>query len=572
MRSLSTLHEYEVQQSYYDLKNLISQLTRILQEMVVNFDARCIQSAGPTLSKDFLIDLCDELSENFVFGRDQFERIRSTFDDLLNRSSEEISIQMVTGGIRQDEEISFQNELKMWAKRIISLLEEIPVQTHLNMPKKVYIPVLRGLRKFGPNDADVYQERTIKDYFEPTTNSTPEVFSGLGFYGRLDHLKNGSYEDQQLVESYQNFISDNLFEGKAVRLTPHRVENVVNVKIGTEVERPIHLLGDGVQAAIILSFLPFIMAKEETFFFIEEPEIYLHPGLQRKLLNFFSSLENHLFFLTTHSNHFLDITIDIKKVSVFNFRKPVETSTTSHAVTPNFIVEAVNSGHESSLELLGVRNSSVFLVNATIWVEGITDRWYFRKMLNSFMEYLETKGRLDLRVEEDVHFSFVEYGGANITHWSFLNSEVHPIEVERLCAKAILIIDGDGEAKMERKKQLGKLLGSRLIVLPCREVENLLPYEVIKETVLDYEKAPKPDIDDYQYDSYKDEYIGTFIEDIMLKTSPTRKGGYAADSGTLKDKGKFCTKAMEKIKYESLPRSTQNIVKKIYEFVCAQNM
>lgn len=360
-----------------------------------------------------------------------------------------------------------------------------------------------------------------------------------------------------------------MFENQTVTLIPKQKEKVVFVKIGNEKEQPIHHLGDGIQSAIILSFLPFVR-KEQTFFFIEEPEMYLHPGLQRKILDFYNSLEQHTFFLTTHSNHFLDITIDIKDVSIFTFRKILDDSENDEK-EPNFTIEAVDSGCESSLELLGVRNSSVFLVNATIWVEGITDRWYFRKMLNSYMDFLEEKDELKLRLEEDTHYSFVEYGGANITHWSFLDYEEHPIEVERLCAKAVVIIDGDGEKKMKRKEDLEKILDDRLIILPCREVENILPYKVIKEVVMEYEKNDELNIPEFNFDKYQHKFLGTFIESQMLKNDSSRKGGYKEKSGTIKAKTDFCERALPKIQYDDLDESVKEIIEKIYDFIHLQN-
>lgn len=471
-----------------------------------------------------------------------------------------------------DHVISACNSVRRKAKEGSNLIQSLPTYADEMSPNRVYIPTLRGLRPITDSTEDFYANRTINDYFPNSgdSSSAPEVFTGWTFYRRLTELLLGNNKERKLIVDYQKFISRALFEDKPIALIPNQKEKVVVVKIGEEKEQPIHHLGDGIQSAIILSFLPFVM-QEQTFFFIEEPEMYMHPGLQRKMLNFFASSKRpHLVFLTTHSNHFLDITIDVKDASIFTFRK-IFGDSEEDELTPNFTIEAVDSGQESSLELLGVRNSSVFLVNATIWVEGITDRWYLRKMLNSYMDYLEETDELTMNLEEDTHYSFVEYGGANITHWSFLDYEEHPIEVERLCAKAIVIIDGDGEKKMKRKEDLERILGDRLIILPCREVENLLPYPVIKEVVEEYEKDNELALKEYDYEKYKDVPLGRFVEDTMLKKNTSRKGGYKADSGTLKDKVGFCEKALDKIKFEDLEAANQEIIKGIYQFIVKQN-
>jgi len=385
----------------------------------------------------------------------------------------------------------------------------------------------------------------------------------------------GNNNQRKKIVEYQQFISETLFEGKSVTLIPSLEEKVITVKIGNEKEQPIFHLGDGIQSAIIMSFLPFV-TQEQTFFFVEEPEMYLHAGLQRKILDFFAAQtieKKHMFFLTTHSNHLLDLTIDVRDISIFTFRKQLPQEGDPDEQTPNFIVEAVESGNSSSLELLGVRNSSVFLVNATIWVEGITDRWYLRAMLNSYMKHLKENDSISLVLEEDVHYSFVEYGGNNITHWSFLDNETHPIEITRLCAKALVVVDKDGDKKLARKEKLEKFLGERLIVLPAREMENILPYKVIKEVILEYEKNPDLELSDEDYSSYQDKYLGAFIEEQMFKGKPiSRRGGYKADSGTIKSKPDFCEKALPKIYYQDLPDTTKEVIQKIYEFVRSQNL
>lgn len=462
------------------------------------------------------------------------------------------------------------------ANEIKAVLDGLP---SFAQPARIYIPTLRGLRPLDDTFKDFYLESTRNSYFTFPKKSSeedgvelaePEIFTGLQFYRRLTDLLLGKNPERRQVARYQEFLSEMLYEGQTIELIPSQNERTVVVKIGKELERPIHELGDGIQSLVILTFLPFV-SRVPSFFFIEEPEIYLHPGLQRKILEFFTSSKVHRFFLTTHSNHFLDLTADFKNVSIFTFSKEVEDI---EDTTPQFQIEAVDSGHSSSLELLGVRNSSIFLVNSTIWVEGITDRLYFREMLSQYMDEQVESNAINYRFEEDIHYSFVEYGGANIVHWSFLDADQPQINVDRLCARAIVIIDKDGSSKLGRKDALQQKLQGRLLILDAREIENLLPPKIIKEVVLELEKEPKPTIRDFNYESYRDEYLGTFIESKILKGKATRRGGYKEEkgSGTLKGKLDFCKRALPKIVFDDLPESTKETVSKIFDFIAARNV
>ena len=293
---------------------------------------------------------------------------------------------------------------------------------------------------------------------------------------------------------------------------------MLKVKIGDEKEKKIYNLGDGIQSIIIMT-LPLYLHKDEignnenTLVFIEEPEHLLHPGLQRKLIDTFNDkrFNNFQFFITTHSNHFLDVTLDYDSVSIFSLRKKLDDNDNDEK-TPNFLIEDVSYGDTSTLEQLGVRNSSVFLSNCTIWIEGVTDRKYIKKYFDIYQKHLKKKAKKYLRehsdekfdfieFREDYHYSYVEYSGNNITHWSFLDDEteldnVAKINVERLCGKVCLIADRDnlkvekGEEKpqkVERFEKLQKQIGNRFYPLNCKEIENTLSKNTIAEVVKYYE-------------------------------------------------------------------------------------
>lgn len=440
--------------------------------------------------------------------------------------------------------------------------------------KKVYIPALRGLRPFDGNH-DHYLSRTINDYF-PELNNNESIFTGLNLYEEVKKLLLGDLISREIIADFQKFLGDMFFDGQSVALIPSYNSDVLYVKIGKEKERPIFGLGDGIQSIIILTFPLFLNRAEEMLVFIEEPELYLHPGLQRKLIETFMSFGNFQYFITTHSNHFLDLTLDINQISIYFFRKHFgnQNDETEKEATATFIIENTSNEDNSILELIGVRNSSVFLSNCTIWVEGITDRFYLRHYLKLYME--QQNGP---QYKEDLHYSFVEYSGGNITHWSFLDEEgteeqYRNMNAERLCSKLFLITDKDSEAKLERQRKLKQKLGRSYYCLNCKEIENSISKKVLLKVVAGYEGKDESDLtfrnNNFTERDYKDQYIGEFIQSNLLHKQ--RRGSYKDKSGTISDKVGFCKRAIEHTKsFDDLSSESKKLVKKIYEFIVERN-
>lgn len=159
------------------------------------------------------------------------------------------------------------------------------------------------------------------------------------------------------------------------------------------------------------------------------------------------------FFLTTHSNHFLDITLDYEdKASFYSCEKKEikagekkETKTEIRSITQN----------KEVLNLMGIRNSSVFLSNCIIWVEGISDRLYIKHFLDLFKKYLEKSSKEELEkqklnelkiYQEDKHYSILEYGGGNVVHFNFGKNDGNPntINTDAVSKNNFLVEDNDG--------------------------------------------------------------------------------------------------------------------------------
>jgi hypothetical protein len=453
-----------------------------------------------------------------------------------------------------------------------------PLEEWLVTPKfkKIYIPILRGLASSPsmPSSPDYYRQ-LVHDWYFKEDQGKFEISSGLSIYNLVKANLLGNLTQRKRVHTFQEYLSQEFFDNKPVALIPSEASQMLTIKIGDELEQPIYNLGDGIQSIIVITFPLFQYTNENVLAFIEEPEQLLHPGLQRRLIQTFStypSFENYQFFLTTHSNHFLDITLDFENISVFTIRKLFD-DTKGEERVPKFLVENLSQGDQKALELLGVRNSSVFLSNCTIWVEGITDRHYFRHSLKLYHEHLHSNGKPYFEAREDYHYSFVEYAGNNLTHWSFLDCEEKPIDVERLCGKLLLVLDRDS-GKTERHKKLQEFLGERYLVLPRREIENLLLPEVLVQVIREYEQIKedeKFEFNEFRYEDYAESYLGEFLEQKVLLRKQ-RKGSYQAASGTISDKVGFCERAIRHLnRWEDLSADAQQLTEKIYEFILSNN-
>lgn len=438
--------------------------------------------------------------------------------------------------------------------------------------KKIFIPTFRGLRPLddGYKYEDLYLKRIKDAYFKELADELL-IFTGQSIYLDIKRYLLGGLHYRKLVREYEEYLSKNFFDNRLVALIPTEDNHILTIKIGDEKERPIYELGDGIQAIILITFPLFMRKDEYVILYIDEPEKFLHPGFQRKLLNTLlneNGFDNFLYYISTHSNHFLDITLDFSEVSIFAVKKDLK-YTSGDEISPKFTIENLSHGDDNALRLLGVRTSSVFLSNCTIWVEGITDRWYFRRYLELYMTHLSESNKKFVSFIEDTHYSFLEYCGGNITHWSFLDNEDEPINEKRLCAKLFLIADKDDEtktAKSERYKKLKKALGNRYYRLKCKEVENLISPKVLNEVLKDYKEKDTPEI---CYEDYCDKNIGLYIDNLI--DGKKRRSSYKKGN-TIKDKQAFCKKALNHINsWEDLSDEAKSITVKIYKFICANN-
>jgi hypothetical protein len=411
-------------------------------------------------------------------------------------------------------------------------------------------------------------ERTQKDYFKKSKflNSN-NIITGESLYHELKIHLLGEPEQREIIKSYEEKLSQYFFDNETITLIPKHDQDVVNIKIGIENQFPISQLGDGLQQAVILTYEAFIKRQDSEgneqihAFFIEEPELHMHAGMVRQLMNFYLNETNHYYFFTTHSNHLLDMADESDQVIIQKFVKEQNLGDPSKF---DFKIYRCDRDRDL-LASLGVKPSSVYLANCTVWVEGITDRLYITKYMEKYLSKLKTSNeelyKKYRRFMPNYHYTFVEYAGSNLVHWSFSDNYADHLEDKGLSAKAVasemlLIADGDIHSKADRVAILKRELKSEnYFILKCKETENTLPKDSIirvaksrfsrmkESTTQSYDIALIDQISDENYFDHTDDGIGKLLDTQIKKPKSTSSKTAFADGtgvGTIKYKLDFC--------------------------------
>ncbi len=435
-----------------------------------------------------------------------------------------------------------------------------------------YISLL-NLESQGLESFDIYNDIIAHEYFRDNKSFNNYILTGGKLYQEIKSMLLGEEAQRKLIEDFQKFLQENFFSDyDKVQLIPNEKKKVLCVKIGKD-ERAIYDWGDGTQQLIIILYSLFKHKDEQgKLFFIEEPEMYLHPGVLRKFIEVINSdlFKNHQYFITTHSNIVLDTSADTNiNMSIFKFKKVKDKDKNDGK---DFLIEQCNNGDVSLLNDLGIRNSSLFLSNCSIWVEGITDRLYLKHYLKLYCDKHKDKKLY----RENIDYTFIEYGGGNVVHFNF-NKEDNPnsINAKYISNKIFLIADNDnskeGSPKAKRKEAFKEQLKENFYELSVTEVENLITSEILKQTLLvqNPKKESKINKAFEKEKKFANKKLGKFIDSLFpngeIKT-------YSASSGTIKNKVEFCNSVIGVIDdYEKLSEEAKLITEKLYEFIRKNN-
>ncbi len=182
-----------------------------------------------------------------------------------------------------------------------------------------------------------------------------------------------------------------------------------------------------------------------TVFLIEEPDVFMHPGLQRNFLKYLlyvSKRAKHQFFISTHSPYLLDFALRSEQNDspphVYRIFKENGESCLK------FMNPADRSEAWETLRELGHSPADVLHPNGIIWVEGPSDKIYLQTWLNCFAK--ENGKAIKWAVDCDI----VWYGGSNLAHLDagfWKKAEANDIErllgLLKISLQAAILVDRD---------------------------------------------------------------------------------------------------------------------------------
>jgi hypothetical protein len=234
-------------------------------------------------------------------------------------------------------------------------------------------------------------------------------------------------------------------------------------------------MGTGLSELTILISAIIHDTEKPMQYFIEEPEVHLHPGLLRRFMRCFSGVTNIQFFISSHSNVVLDALDANSRVFYFS-----QLQNGACTVVP---CKGIIAQHRL-LDALGVSGSTLLQTNCVIWIEGPSDRLYIRYWLK----------QLDESLQEGSDYAFAFYGGKILSHFAFEEDEfaiedfLSMLKISRFSA---VIMDKDlpsqsldkpretkqrilDEAQSDPAHRLARLTEGR-------EIENDIPIDIFRQ-------------------------------------------------------------------------------------------
>ena len=288
------------------------------------------------------------------------------------------------------------------------------------------------------------------------------------------HPEIGADANHEKFERVQDLVR-RLTDSPNVELeVSHKQDEIIVRRDGLRL--PLTSYGTGIHELIILAIA--VLSFDDSLVCVEEPEIHLHPLLQRRFIEFLRNKTTNRYVITTHSPALI---------------APAEDTNVIHLWLENGVTKsrtiATSADSLRALHDLGAQASDLLQANSVIWVEGPSDRTY----LNRWLDLLHPG-----KYREGIDYTVMFYGGRLLSHLSMERDLVAEtkedeaaelIQLLKINQHSAILIDSDRRkatdpinATKQRIQTECAKSGVFCWITPGREIENSLPVAAIEAT------------------------------------------------------------------------------------------